>query len=572
MFAFRYNFNDILNSDSEDEFVDSDKPVINRISDEQSKTTKKFSTLTSSPTLRSPENTPFPQSAPLQDATNNLMGVPDLKLPGDTHSGDDTDSSQLEEEENIQSMMTALQLTSKLPKFNNSQPQLVVYHHEQNALLPENSQLVQTPNSSTKQDTVPAKSIISELIASVSASFEQLETTNQREVNKVLAEKKAKEEERLRRIEEKRLRKEAEAKRIREEEERNKKQKEAQIKAAEERARQEKLKQEEAQRKKEAADKLAKEKEAAAKAKEEEIAASRGKYTTNFPSIEKKFLHYKQEIATIKRDIVEPVKKLDKEQKNMLARHKRKINPKFGQLTNSNQQLRSVATELQNLIQQTSAQPLMYKWILNFTAKAIVHQAENETRVKPESALPLAKLALYLMQTIPDLRELLMARFVKKCPFVIGFTCAIDTEQGRINMGWKRNSDEKWELSTSYDERIGGMMTLFAVITRLDTMVPDQPNPWSFEHSWMMVARVANTPLNLLTNVHFVALGAWWDATARQFLQKYGDQGAKLLRLVGDQLTSAVAEHKYVGAARLRILMEDWVSNNNISSFPEMDP
>lgn len=569
MFAFRYSLDDILNSDSDDEFVDAEKPVLNDVQGDASPSSQPAVLHhTVSPVLRSPESSPLPPTVPQEEVTNNLMGVPDLKLSTDTDS-----SNGEEEEENIQTMMASLQLNAKLPRFSDKQPRLIVYHHKPEKCTESENQIVQSSRSaSPSHETSQTKDIISELISSVGANFEQLQTYNQRVVNTVLAEKKAKEEERLRRIEEERKRKEAEEKRIREEEERKRKQIEAEKKAAEERAKQEKLKQEEEAKKKDAAEKLAKAKKAEAKKKEEELAASRGKYTTNFTNIEKTFMRYKEQIATIKREIVEPVKKLDKEQKNLVARHKRKINPKFGQLTNSNQQLQSVANELQNLIQQTASNTLIYKWILNFTAKAIVHQAENEVRVKPESALPLAKLALYLIQTFPDLKPLLMARFVKKCPFVIGFTCSIETEQGRTNMGWKRNSDDKWELSTSYDERISGMMTLFAVITRLDTMVPGQANPWSFEYSWMLVARICNTPLNLLTNVHFVALGAWWDATAHQFLQKYGNQGAKLLRLLGDQLTSAVADRKYVGAARLRILMEDWVSTNNITAFQEMDP
>ena len=202
-----------------------------------------------------------------------------------------------------------------------------------------------------------------------------------------------------------------------------------------------------------------------------------------------------------------------------------------------------------------------------------MHQAETEVRVKPESALPLGKLILSLLITYPELKDLLMARFVKKCPYVIGFTCKIDTEKGRINMGWKRNSEDKWEDESSYSERMGGMMTLFSVLTRLplpQEFITSHSHPLPITKSWQMLARICNTSLDLLTNTHFIVIGNWWDASAAEFLQAYANQGAKLLQLLGDDLTNVVAEHKYSGAARLRILMEEW-QMGQLKSFPEME-
>ena len=299
-----------------------------------------------------------------------------------------------------------------------------------------------------------------------------------------------------------------------------------------------------------------------------------GKAVTNFDKISKMFWHYKDKIAQIKQDIVLPIKNADVNVRNLLSRHKRKINPKFGQLTNSNQQLFKIQNELTQLINDTKGDSLAYHWILNFIAKAVVHQAETEVRVKPESALPLGKLTLYLLVQFPELQELFMARLVKKCPFVIGFTCEIDTEKGRQNMGWKRNNENKWEDNTSYDERMGGILSLFAIITRLQLpqeFITTTSHPFPIALSWHILARICNTPLNLITNTHFVILGSWWDAAAVQFLQAYGNQASKLLILIGEELTSRMAEKKYVGAARLRILLEAW-QNNNMESFPEMSP
>jgi nucleoporin GLE1 len=121
---------------------------------------------------------------------------------------------------------------------------------------------------------------------------------------------------------------------------------------------------------------------------------------------------------------------------------------------------------------------------------------------------------------------------------------------------------------------MGGILSLFAIITRLQLpqeFITTTSHPFPIALSWHILARICNTPLNLITNTHFVILGSWWDAAAVQFLQAYGNQASKLLILIGEELTSRMAEKKYVGAARLRILLEAW-QNNNMESFPEMSP
>ncbi|CCD25144.1 nucleoporin GLE1 NDAI_0E03270 [Naumovozyma dairenensis CBS 421] len=437
-------------------------------------------------------------------------------------------------------------------------------------------------------DDYNEKHVTKALQDSIDSRWKKLEIANLKQINTIKEEKRRIEEERLRLERERRAREEEEARRKAaeeeerkrrlqlEEEERIRKQKEeeeAKRKAAQEEEARLKRIEEEAKRKEEE-NKQKKEAEAKAEAQllEEQERKKIQQNKTDFKSIEKTFWKYKERIAIIKKDIVEPMKNANKELRNIISRHKRKINPKFGQLTNSNQQLISIQTELIELINETKSDQLAYQWILNFIAKAIVHQAETEVRVKPESAIPLGKLTLTLLVRFPELKTLLVARFVKKCPYVIGFTCEIDTEKGRENMGWKRNSEQKWEDDTSYDERMAGMTTLFFVITRLplsQDLITSFSHPLPIIYSWQFLARMANTPIDLLTNTHFVVIGAWWDAAAAQFLQAYSNQSTKLLQLIARDLTDAVASKKFVGAARLRILLEEW-EMGQMKSFPEM--
>jgi nucleoporin GLE1 len=386
-------------------------------------------------------------------------------------------------------------------------------------------------------------------------------------------EKKRLEEERKRKEEEERKRLEEERKRKEEAERKKKKEEERQRLEAEKKAKDEAEKKE--REKKEAEKKANEAKESAeklAKAQSEE-AAKKDKGVTNFKEIETIFLHYRKMIHDIKHDVVLKVRE-DLPTKNAIMKHKRKINPKFGQLTNSIEQLQRISSEVTDMINETRGMEIAYKWILNFVAKAVVSQAETEVRAKPNSSVPLAKLALNLLCEFPELKDFLMARFVKKCPFVIGFTCDISTEEGRLRMGWKRHDDSKWEDEVTYDERMGGMMTLYSVLTRLpldQKYFQNMQHPLPISENWKMIARLLNQPTHLLTNTHFIVASSWWEASADQFLMSYGTQGKKVLQILWTTWPKASEEKKFTGSKTLQTLGEDWSTTGKVKKFSEME-
>lgn len=392
---------------------------------------------------------------------------------------------------------------------------------------------------------------------------------------------------RIRQIEEEKARIEAEKKRLAEEERKRaederKRQEQEQKRLEEEKKRRE---QEEAEKKKQEELKLAKEKEEAEKlkkqqqeaemkqqqlAKEQEAKNAVG--ISQPEAIAKQFNHYKSIIADIKANIVSKVS-ADPAIKKACGQHKRKINPKFGQLTNSMAQLNKITRDVIELIKLTQANELAYKWILNFVSKAIVSQAETEVAVSPSSSVPLANLSLNLMCEFPELTEFLLARFVKKCPYVIGYTCEIGTEEGRLRMGWKRHEDKKWEDDITYDERMGGMCTLFSVITRLPLTqfyYNTHRHPVPIAHSWTLVARCLNTDAQLTTNTHYIVMATWWEACAEQLQQAYGKQADKVFQLLLEQwVPSGVG--KFAGAKRLYTVLEDYFSTRRFSQFAPME-
>lgn len=384
--------------------------------------------------------------------------------------------------------------------------------------------------------------------------YQELLEKEQREREE--AERKAKEEA------ERKAREEAERK-AREEAER-KAREEAERKAKEEAER--KAKEEEARKKKEEEERKQKEEEER-RAKEK---AEKEGYTM-WSKVDEEFKYYKDKIEDIKTNILAPVSK-NSDLKKFCFNTKRHLKPKLGQLTDSKQQLKMILSEVDKILNDAkNHNDLAYKWAINFFAKAIVAQAEAEVSVKVQAALPLGTLALQVMVRHEQLVDFLLARFVKKCPHVIGFSCPIDTEEGRKRMGWKRPDGEKWEDETMYSERMAGICSVWTVINQAKlSAAHNQKHPYPISNSWRFIARHLNRDTTTLTNTDFAVVAAWWEVASDRFLQAYGKQGAKLLNLVWDNWTTSCKDKQYPAAARLRLLGEDWVNSGKPMALKPM--
>lgn len=335
---------------------------------------------------------------------------------------------------------------------------------------------------------------------------------------------------------------------------------------------QKKLKEEEEARKAREAEKLAEEKKKAEAEKErrklelqekkrkeqeklEKDKQSRLKKAgSDFKAIEQTVLKYRQDIADIKANIVGPMDQ-NKDLKKQANVVKRKINVKLGQFSNSISQVRRIISEVTQLLQPIESNKPAYEWILNNLAKALVSQAEAEVTVKPTAALPLGMFAAHFLEAIPRLEYFLSARFVKKCAFVVGYSCPIDTEEGRLRMGWKRSLDGKWEQDIKYDERMGGICTFWACIG-LNLKILSKTSIFGLPSQWTFVARMLNTEPSVLTNTHYVVVANWWAAAAERFLPVYGRQSLKLLQSVYSWTTYG-KQKSYPTATKLELLGED---------------
>lgn len=390
------------------------------------------------------------------------------------------------------------------------------------------------------------------------------------------------EEEKKRKIEEQKRREEAAAQKAREEAERKRlaeqkrREEELRKKQQQEKERQMELKKaEEARLQKQKAEEAAA--AAAKQAALEKAKEQASKMVVRPAEIESQYMKYMQDIKDIDAQILQPMS-ANTELKKAAGSHKRKINPKFGQLTNSQSQLVRITNEIKQLIEQTKVNESVYKWILNFVSDAIISQAETEVSVKPTASVPLAKLTLNLLILFEDLRYFLLAKFYSSCPFLLGYSCSQDTEEGRLRLGWSRDADTgKWEIEEQHNERLCGISTLYSVITRLKldaSYVGYDPSrtkhPLPIKHSWIFLARMVDVPTDQLSETHYAIVGAWWDACCTEFLMAYGRQSQKLLKLVSEQWTS-IDGTSSAGKVRLKLLGEEW-ARGSVQSFPPMEP
>lgn len=300
-------------------------------------------------------------------------------------------------------------------------------------------------------------------------------------------------------------------------------------------------------------------------AKEE--AARKAKGPTDWEAIEKLVFNYRQDIQDIKKDVVEAMDG-NKDFKKQVSVYKRRINVKFGQLSSSETQMNTISREVAELANATKQNPLAYKWILNFISKAVVAQAEAEVTVKPSAAVPLASLAANLLNSLDGLEYYMCARFAKKCAFILGYTCSIDTEEGRVRMGWKR-SDGKWESEVKYEERVGGIATVWAVMARLQAT--QKFDFFNMPAEWRFAARILNVNKELLGNVHYGIICNWWEAAGAQLAQKYGKQAYKLLEFAAVDWAKYGQLKLFPAATRLEILGEDLRSKRSFNSIKGMD-
>ncbi|KAJ2714343.1 Nuclear pore complex nucleoporin component [Coemansia spiralis] len=222
----------------------------------------------------------------------------------------------------------------------------------------------------------------------------------------------------------------------------------------------------------------------------------------------------------------------------------------LGQLKDSWEFVARTADNINAIVTEAARSgPVVERWMLNLVAKAIVKQAEREVSVAHHAAYPLAATAVKIMQSHPQLVDMLMVRLVKKCPYVIPEYIRRQPGQSVTDFmrasGYKENESSELESEGIYMERMAGMLALFAAIVQT-APVGGSPNPFPIRHGWTWLARMLNlaprTISPLLVQTFLSVAGA-------AMLAAYPRQLPKLLELASQAWLPAVSSKNAAAVA-----------------------
>lgn len=286
---------------------------------------------------------------------------------------------------------------------------------------------------------------------------------------------------------------------------------------------------------------------------EKKVLEQKKEYTYN--AIDR-VLMYKKRIEDIKLNVLKPVME-NVAWRTFCFQNKRRIIPKCGQLTNSKQQITRITKDLEEIIQASKEiATTVYYWILNFLSKAIIKQAETEVTVNLYSAYPLAMVSVFLMSNHPDLVDILLARFAKKCPYTIPYlNYNKNTEEGKKALGFYRLKNGNYEEETSYTERQCGIFAVFSAIMQTQYV----PNYLPICFGWTLLAKLLNESPS--SETVFAIISTFIDVAGNAFMKHYGLQADKLIRLAVNEW---LGDNKGSCATRLKILGEEWITQRKI--------
>ena len=307
------------------------------------------------------------------------------------------------------------------------------------------------------------------------------------------------------------------------------------------------------------------------------------------------YAHWQERMKYVKQNILPNVAQRSDWRKQCFAA-KRAITPKIGQLTNSSTEIARITAAISDVLQQARDVPdadaatCLYFWMLNHLAKCLIRQAEQEVAARQQTAFPLARLIIGLqLRGHAAVGDVLMARLVKKCPWVLAYLPNRGEEDDasyRKRLGFK-TADEPVQM---YSARIAGISALYfaCLQTNLDSVaacvtlapgvslsdaaqhIPDALRPgrlWTWQIR-SMTPPVAEQRLIMPLWCTFL------EMAGPVVLQRYKKQQAKLLTLLlqeglrKNRLGEQEADDTQKAArVRLTLLLETWLAKQTFGEL-----
>ncbi|KXS21456.1 GLE1-domain-containing protein [Gonapodya prolifera JEL478] len=270
---------------------------------------------------------------------------------------------------------------------------------------------------------------------------------------------------------------------------------------------------------------------------------------------------YRALLARIK-TTVRPQVQADRALRTWLAEKKMEVTRLVGQVTNSRDQVTRIRNKMLGIISAAQQRGSgAYEWMMDFTSKRIVSQAENEVAVKTarSKAFPLARICQTIFSKHPAFIPILISRIAKKCPFALPkYFVRIE---GEAENDFKKRSRMKFDEDENifepvalYEERMCGILALYAAL--IQNLPGDAPNTfYDLGHGWTWLSRVLNlepqriTPLLILTFLEIAGL---------ELQRTFKSQFRKIWVLLERHLIPKMPEASISSLTLLTVAMTDW--------------
>ncbi|ELU04060.1 hypothetical protein CAPTEDRAFT_225594 [Capitella teleta] len=200
-------------------------------------------------------------------------------------------------------------------------------------------------------------------------------------------------------------------------------------------------------------------------------------------------------------------------------------------------------------------------------AKKIVKQGDEQVSSKSEAAFPFAAVAAGVWAQYPDVGNMLLAFFHRKCPYTVPYYPSKKDQQTSeeywTSLGY-RYVDGELEKQDKFLKRMTGLIRLFAAIFVSPTP-KGQAHPHGMNHAWQWLTRVIN--ISPRPDITATMLLEFLQVTGHSFLKCYGKQFAKLVQFI---ITDYLPEIRKVtqGAggpvSRLEIFLEGIIKNGRV--------
>ncbi|KNE55931.1 hypothetical protein AMAG_17846 [Allomyces macrogynus ATCC 38327] len=166
---------------------------------------------------------------------------------------------------------------------------------------------------------------------------------------------------------------------------------------------------------------------------------------------------------------------------------RKEVTMSVGQITNTVTVIKNVFMKLDKVLDGAQKQsPQHYAYALNQTAKSFARQAETEIGTAVHRAFAFAHVLVLLFWPHPQLKDYVLARLYKKCPYLIpyypGVPANATPEERKAKLRIKPDEDVNLYL-----ERMAGDAALLAAIAQTEPLIKlDDTVAWG---GWRILSR-----------------------------------------------------------------------------------